>query len=75
VSADDRRNFLLTGRDMMLGALTTGALVASYGGAGIQTVYAQTSSPSASTAAFGWKIDNLGNAGANLWGDPGDPTR
>jgi hypothetical protein len=65
MSEDDRRNFLLTGRDMVLGALTAGTLVAcASGGGGIQTVEAQTPASGPSTAAFGWEIDNLGNNGA-----------
>jgi hypothetical protein len=55
---EERRNFLLTGRDMVLGALTAGTLVACVG---TGTVHAQASSPS--LAAFGWEINNLGVGG------------
>jgi len=61
--ADERRSFLLTGRDMVVGALTAGTLVACASG-GPSTVQAQTSQ-SSNIAAFGWEINNLGvNGGA-----------
>jgi hypothetical protein len=62
---NERRNFLLSSRDMVVGALTAGTLVAC-ASAGPATVEAQTSS-SPSTAAFGWEIDNLSNNGADVY--------
>jgi hypothetical protein len=66
VIEEERRNFLLTGRDMVLGALTAGTLVACASG-GTETVHAQTPPPTLETAAFGWEISNLGNNGANAF--------
>jgi len=65
MNENDRRSFLLSSRDMVVGALTAGALVAC-ASAGPTVVEAQTSS-SPSTAAFGWEIVNLSNNGADAY--------
>jgi hypothetical protein len=65
MNENDRRNFLLSSRDMVVGALTAGALVACASG-GPTVVEAQTSA-SPSTAGFGWEIDNLSNNGADVY--------
>ena len=61
----ERRDFLLSGRDMLVGALTAGTLVACASGVP-DTVQAQNSQ-SISTAAFGWEINNLGTGGAGVF--------
>jgi len=63
---NERRNFLLSSRDMVVGALTAGTLVACASPGEPSTVEAQTSSPP-STASFGWEIDNLSNNGADVY--------
>jgi hypothetical protein len=65
MNENDRRSFLLPSRDMVVGALTAGTLVAC-ASAGPTVVAAQTSS-SPSTAAFGWEIVNLSNNGADAY--------
>jgi hypothetical protein len=62
---NERRSFLLSSRDMVVGALTAGTLVAC-ASAGPTTVQAQTSL-SPGTAAFGWEISNLFNNGADAY--------
>jgi len=63
---EERRNFLATGRDLVLGALTAGTLVACAGQP--ETVQAQvSSSTSPYLAAFGWEINNLGIGGGAVY--------
>jgi len=61
---NDRRDFLAAGRDMLVGALTAGTLIACASGS--DTVQAQNSQ-SINTAAFGWEINNLGTGGAGVY--------
>jgi hypothetical protein len=62
---EERRQFLITSRDMVVGALTAGTLVACASG-GPATVQAQTTQ-SSNIAAFGWEINNLGVGGAGVF--------
>jgi len=62
---DERRTFLLSSRDMLMGALTAGTLVACASG-GPASVQAQTSG-SSNIAAFGWEINNLGVGGGAVY--------
>jgi len=63
MSNDQRRSFLLTGGEVVLGALTAGTLIAC--GSSSETtpaiVHAQAS---ANIATFGWEINNLNNGSA-----------
>jgi len=65
MTEDERRSFLLSSRDMVVGALTAGTLVACASG-GPTTVQAQTA-PSSPIAAFGWEINNLGTNGGGVF--------
>jgi hypothetical protein len=62
---DDRRNFLLTSRDLMVGALAAGTLACA-AGSGPSVVNAQNPTPS-NVAAFGWEINNLGVGGGAVY--------
>lgn len=66
MSNDQRRGFLVTSGEVMLGALTAGTLIAC--GSSSETtptiVHAQGSS---NIAAFGWEVDNLGVNGAAVF--------
>jgi hypothetical protein len=61
---EERRNFLITSRDLMVGALAAGSLACAAGTP--STVQAQTTQ-SSNIAAFGWEINNLGIGGAGVF--------
>jgi len=63
---DDRRNFLLTSRDLVVGALAAGTLACAAGSGTPSVVNAQTTSAS-NVAAFGWEINNLGTGGGAVY--------
>lgn len=65
MNENERRNFLVSSRDMLVGALTAGTLVACASG-GPDTVQAQTTQFS-NIAAFGWEINSLGVGGAGVF--------
>jgi len=58
---DERRNFLLAGGEMVVGALTAGSLIACGSSSHPTVVHAQGSS---NIATFGWEINNLNNGSA-----------
>jgi len=61
---DQRRSFLLSSGEMVVGALAAGTLIACGSSSEPATVHAQTSS---NIAAFGWEIDNLNNSSAAVY--------
>jgi hypothetical protein len=61
---DERRSFLVSSRDMIMGALTAGTLVACASG-GPASV--QATSVSSNIAAFGWELNNLGVGGGAVY--------
>jgi hypothetical protein len=62
---DDRRNFLLTSRDLVVGALAAGTLACAARTGSPFVVNAQTMS--SNVAAFGWEINNLGAGGGAVY--------